>query len=92
MTKSGRSVEFIYRASLQSLNLFLKPGYVKPKRQDKLKPNAFACFFICPSANRPRDSHELLLYSGHLNSRNVTWACLPSSIPASTENVHYVSV
>ena len=35
---------------------FLKPGYVKTKRQDKLKPEALTCFFIGPSANRPRDT------------------------------------
>lgn len=37
----------------QSPFLFLKPGYVKTKCQDKLKPMAFSCFFIGSSTNRP---------------------------------------
>ena len=32
---------------------FLKPGYVKTNRQDKLKPKAFPSFFIGPPSNRP---------------------------------------
>lgn len=42
----------------------LKTGCVKNKRQDKLKRKLFPCFFTCPSTNRPRDAHELLLYFG----------------------------
>ena len=85
--------EMRFGTAPQSPIPFLKPGYVKTKRQDKLKPKAFPCFFIGPSANRPRDSYELLLRSGNvINSRNVTWARLSSPITASTENVHSVSV
>ena len=77
----------------QSLIPFFKPGYVKTKRQDKLRPKALSCFFIGPSANRPRDTYEALLNSGSvLNSRNVTWARLPPSIPVSAENVQSASV
>ena len=36
---------------------FLKPGYVKTKRQDKLRPKVLPCFFVGPSANRPRDTY-----------------------------------
>ena len=32
---------------------FLKPGYVKIKRQNKLRRKALPYFFIGPSANRP---------------------------------------
>ena len=82
-----------YVTAPQSPIPFLKPGHVKTKRQDKLKHNAFLCFFIGPSANCPRDSYELILYSENVvNSRNVTWARLPSPFAASTENVHLDSV
>ena len=47
----------------QSLIPFLKPGYVKNKRQDKLRPKAFPRFFIGRSANCPRDTYEVLLIS-----------------------------
>ena len=72
---------------------FLKPGYVKIKRQDKLRSKALPCFFIGPSANRPRDIYEVLLNFGSVvHSRNVTWARLPPLVPVSAENVHSVSV
>ena len=72
---------------------FLKPGYVKTKRQDKLRPKALPCFFIGPSANRPRDTYEAFLNSGSaVYSRNVTWARLPPSVSVSAETVHSVSV
>ena len=48
----------------QSPILFLKPRYVTIKSQDKPRPKAFPCFFIGPSANRPRNIYEVLLSSG----------------------------
>ena len=72
----------------------LKPGYLKTKRQDKVRPTkALTCFFVRPSANRPRDTHEVLLNSGSVvHSRNVTWARLRPSVSVSAENGHSVSV
>ena len=85
--------EMRFGAVLQSPIPFLKLEYVKTKRQDKLKPKAVPCFFIGPSANRPRDTYEVLLNSGSVvHSRNVTWARLPPSIRVSAENVRSVSV
>ena len=72
---------------------FLKPGYVKTKRQDKLRPKSFPCFFIGPSANRRRDTREVLLNSGSVvHSRNVSWARLPPLVLVSAEVVHSASV
>ena len=73
---------------------FIKPGYVKLKRQDILRPKALSCFFIGPSANPPRDTYEVLLNSGRsvVHSRNVTWAQSPPSVSVSAENMHSVSV
>ena len=72
---------------------FLKPGYVKTKRQDKLRLKVFPCFFLEPSANRPRNTYEVLLNSGNVvHSRNATWARLPPSVAVSAENVRYVSI
>ena len=72
---------------------FLKPGYVKTKRQDKLGLKVFPCFFLEPSANRPRNTYEVLLNSGNVvHSRNATWARLPPSVAVSAENVRYVSI
>ena len=77
----------------QSPILFFKPAYVKPKRQDKLRPKALPCFFIGPSINSPRDTYEVLLNSGSVvHSRNVTWARLLPSVHVSAENVRSVSV
>ena len=67
---------------------FLKPGYVKTKRQHMLKRKGFPCFFIDPSANRPRDTYEVLLNSESVvHYRNVTGAQVPPSVPVSSENV-----
>ena len=66
---------------------------MKSKRQDKLRPMALPCFFIGPSANRPRDTYEVLLNSGSVvHSRNVTSARLPPGVPVSLENMYSVSV
>ena len=71
----------------------LTSGYVKTKCQNKLRPKALPCFSIGSSANRPRNTYEVLLNSGSVvHSRNVTWARLPPSVPVSAENVRSVSV
>ena len=58
---------------------FLKPGFVKRKHGNKLEPKAVLCFYIGPSPNRPRDSMRVMLRSGAMiDSRHVTWACIPS--------------
>ena len=85
--------EMRFGTAPQSPIPFLKPGYVKTKRQDKLRPKALPCFFIGPSANCPRDTYEVLLNSGSVvNFRNVTWARLPPSVLVSAEDVHSVPV
>ena len=61
---------------------FLKPGFVKRKRGNKLEHKAVPCFYIRPSPNRPRDSMRVMLRSGAMiDSRHVTWACTPSLTP-----------
>ena len=61
---------------------FLKPGFVKRKRGNKLEPKAVPCFYIGPSPNRPRDSMRVMLRSGAMiDSRHVTWACISSLTP-----------
>ena len=86
--------EMRFGTALQSPISFLKPRYVKTKRQDKLRPKALPCFFIRPSANPPViPTYEVLLNSGSVDhSRNVTWARLPPSVPVSADHVHSVSV
>ena len=61
---------------------FLKPGFVKRKRGNKVEPKAVPCFYIGASPNRPRDSMRVMLRSGAMiDSRRVTWACIPSLSP-----------
>ena len=61
---------------------FLKPGFVKRKRRNKLEHKAVPCFCIRPSPNRPCDSMRVMLRSGAMiDSRHVTWACIPSLTP-----------
>ena len=91
---AGKSqIEMLFGMVSQSLIPFLKPEYVKTKRQDKLRPKAIPCFFIGPSANRPRDIYEVLLNPGSIvHSRVLTWARLPPPVPVSPENMRSVSV
>ena len=57
---------------------FLKPGFVKRKRTNKLEPQAVPCFYVGPSPNRPRDSMRVIFSSGTMiDSRDVTWARIP---------------
>ena len=57
---------------------FLKPGFVKRKRTNKLEPPAVPCFYVGPSPNRPRDSMRVIFSSGTMiDSRDVTWARIP---------------
>ena len=57
---------------------FLKPGFVKRKRTNKLEPQAVPCFYVGPSPNRPRDSMRVIFSSGTMiDSRDVTWASIP---------------
>ena len=57
---------------------FLKPGFVKRKRTNKLEPQAVPCFDVGPSPNRPRDSMRVIFSSGTMiDSRDVTWARIP---------------
>ena len=52
---------------------FLKPGFVKRKRGNKLEPEAIPCFYIGPSPNRPRDFMTVMLRPGAISdSRLVT--------------------
>ena len=61
---------------------FLKPVIVRHKRGNKLEPRAVPCFYIGLSPNRPRDSMRMMLRSGAMiDSRHVTWACIPSLTP-----------
>ena len=61
---------------------FLKPGFVKRRRGNKLEPKAVPCFYIGPSPNHPRDSMRVMLRSGAMiYSRHVTWARIPSLTP-----------
>ena len=57
---------------------FLKPGFVKSKRTNKLEPQAVLCFYVGPSPNRPRDSMRVMFSSGTMiDSRDVTWTSMP---------------
>ena len=65
-----------------SLFPFLKPRFVQRKRGNKLESKAVPCFCTGPSPNRRRDSMRVMLRSGAMiDSRPVTWACIPFLTP-----------
>ena len=57
---------------------FLKPRFEKRKRTNKLEPQAVPCFYVGPSSNRPRDSMQVMFFSGPIvDLRDITWASIP---------------
>ena len=55
--------------------LFLKPGYCKYKRMNKMDPKARGCFYFGPARNHPRESKRVFVHTGKvIITRNVTWA------------------
>ena len=76
--KRKSSYEMWYGRTPPSPFPFLKPGFVKRKRTNKLEPQAVPCFYVGPSPNRPRDSMRVIFSSGTMiDSRDVTWARIP---------------
>ena len=54
---------------------FLKPGYCKYKRMNKMDPKARECFYLGPARNHPRESKRVFVLTGKvIITRNVTWA------------------
>ena len=62
--KYKSSYEMWYGRTPLSPFPFLKPGFVKRKRTNKLEPQAVPCFYEGPSPNRPRDSMRVTFSSG----------------------------
>ena len=57
---------------------FLKPGYYKSKRMNKMEPKARECFYLGPARNHPQESKRVLVDTGKVViTRNVTWAHAP---------------
>ena len=70
--------EMWYGRTPPSPFLFLKPGFVKRKRTNKLEPQAVPCFYVGPSPNRPHSSMRVIFSSGTMiDSRDVTWVSIP---------------
>ena len=76
-----------------SLFPFLKPDFVKRKRRYKLESTAVSCFYIGPSPNCLRDSMRVILCLGAMiDSRHVTWACIPSITPVPDNPVGSIKI
>ena len=63
---------------------FLKPGFCKYERMNKMDPKARECFYLSPARNHTSESKRVLVYSRKvIVTRNVTWAHVPSVRPVS---------
>ena len=59
---------------------FLKPGFCKFKRTNKMDPKARECFYLGPARNYPSKSKRVLVRTGKvIITRNVTWVHVPLS-------------
>ena len=65
-----------------SLIPFLKPGFCKFKRTNKVDPKARGCFYLGLTRNHPSESKRVLVRKGKvITTRNVTWAHASLSHP-----------
>ena len=65
---------------------FLKPGFCKYKRMNKMDPKARECFYLGPARNHPNESKRVLVHTRKvIVTRNVTWAHVPPSLTAVSE-------
>ena len=73
--------EMFYGVTPQSSSIpFLKPGFCKFKRINKMDPKARECFFLGPARNHSSESKRVLVRTGKvIITINVTWAHVPLS-------------
>ena len=58
---------------------FLKPGFAKVQRTNKLQPKAQECFYLGPATNHASDVYRVLVKSGSvICSRDITWRHVPT--------------
>ena len=75
--------EMFYGVTPQSSPMpFLKPGFCKFKRGNKVDPKARECFYLGPARNHPSESKRVVVRTGKvITARNVIWAHVPLSRP-----------
>ena len=77
-TATKANPKWYYCRTPPSPFLFLKSGFVKRKRTNKLEPQAVPCFYVGPSPNRLRDLMRVIFSSSTMiDSRDATWASIP---------------
>ena len=71
--------EIFYGVTPQSSPIpFLKPGFCKFKRANKMDPKARECFYLGPARNHPSESKRVLVRTGKMIiTRNFTWPMWP---------------
>ena len=86
-SRNRRPHEMLYgEPSQTSLIPFLKPGFCKYKRMNKIDPKTRECFYLSPARNHPSESKRVLVYSRKVVvTRNITWAHVLSVRPVSVQ-------
>ena len=84
--------EMFYRVTPQSSPIpFLKPGFCKFKRTNKIDPKARECFYLGPARNHPSESKRVLVRTEKMViTRNDTWAHVPLSRPPTVRSTPLV--
>ena len=66
---------------------FLKPGYCKYKRMNKMDLKARKCFYLGSARNHPRESKRVFIHTEKvIITRNITWAHVRSGRPLITRS------
>ena len=84
--------EMFYGVTSQSSPIpFLKPGFCKFKRANKMDHKARECFYLGPARNHPSESKRVLVRTGKvIITRNVTWVHVPLSHPPTVRSTPLV--
>ena len=84
--------EMFYGVTSQSSPIpFLKQGFCKFKRANKMDPRARECFYLGPARNHPSKSKRVLVRTGKvIITRNVTWVHVPLSRPPTVRSTPLV--
>ena len=66
---------------------FLKPGFCKSKRTNKMDPKAREYFYLSSATNYPRESKRVLVWTGNVFiTGEVTWVHVPLLCPPTAES------
>ena len=82
LRQSLSTCDVLRRSPAVESDTFLKPGFCKFKRTNKMDFKARGCSYLSPARKHPSESKCVLVRTGKvIIARNVTWAHVPLARP-----------